>query len=91
MSKKQPVSFVPFANEADVIGIGDLTLENRLDRITIAGDVDLTADVPGLAHARRLHAVMGEIVAALEARASAGELPELLPPPQVKTIDNPFA
>ena len=91
MSKKQPVSFVPFANEADVIGIGDLTLENRLDRITIAGDVDLTADVPGLAHARRLHAVMGEIVAALDARASAGELPELLPPPQVKTIDNPFA
>ena len=91
MSKKQPVSFVPFANEADVIGIGDLTLENRLDRITIAGDVDLTADVAGLAHARRLHAVLGEIVAALEARASAGELPEQLPPPEVKTIDNPFA
>jgi hypothetical protein len=52
MSKKKPVSFVPFANEADVIGIGDLTLENRLDRITIAGDVDLTADVPGLPPAR---------------------------------------
>ena len=91
MSKKQPVSFVPFANEADVIGIADLTLENRLDRITIAGDVDLTADLPGLAHARRLQAVLGEIVAALEARASAGELPEQLPPPEVKTIDNPFA
>ena len=87
MSKKKPVSFVPFANEADVVGIGDLTLENRLDRITISGDVDLTADVPGLEHARRLHAVLGEIVAALEGRA----LPAQLPPPAVKTIDNPFA
>ena len=87
MSKKKPFSFVPFANEADVIGIGDLMLENRLDRITISGDVDLTADVPGLEHARRLHAVLGEIVAALEAR----QLPAQLPPPEVKTIDNPFA
>jgi len=86
MSKKKPVSFVPFANEADVIGIGDLMLD-RLDRITISGDVDLTADVPGLEHARRLHAVLGEIVAALEAR----QLPAQLPPPEVKTIDNPFA
>ena len=91
MNKKTPTvkssTFVPFANEADVIGVGDLMLENRVDRITISGDVDLTADVAGLAHARRLHAVLGEIVAALEAR----ELPERLPPPDVTTIDNPFA
>jgi len=87
MSKKKPAAFTPFANEADVAGIGDLVLENRVDRITISGDVDLTADVPGLARARRLHALLGEIVAALEAR----ELPDELPPPEVKTIDNPFA
>ena len=87
MSKKKPTSFTPFANEADVAGIGDLMLENRVDRITISGDVDLTADVPGLDKARRLHALLGEIVAALEAR----ELPDALPPPEVKTIDNPFA
>jgi hypothetical protein len=86
MSKKKP-SFTPFANESEVAGIGDLMLENRVDRITISGDVDLTADVPGLARARRLHALLGEIVAALEAR----ELPAELPPPDVKTIDNPFA
>jgi len=87
MSKKKPTTFTPFANEAEVAGIGDLMLENRLDRITISGDVDLTADVPGLARARRLHALLGEIVAALEAR----ELPDQLPPPEVKTVDNPFA
>lgn len=87
MSKKQAAAFTPFANEADIVTIGELMLENRVDRITISGDVDLTADVPGLAQARRLHALLGEIVAALE----AGPLPEALPPPVVTTIDNPFA
>ena len=80
-------SFKPFANEADVLEIGKLMLENRLDRITISGDVDLTADQAGLAAARRLHEQLGAIVAALEAR----ELPERLPPPDVKTVDNPFS
>lgn len=80
-------SFKPFANEADVLEIGNLMLENRLDRITISGDVDLTADKAGLALARRLHAQLGEVVATLEAR----ELPDRLPPPDVKTVDNPFA
>lgn len=87
MSKKKPTSFTPFGNEADVAGIGDLMLENRVDRITISGDVDLTADMPGLDKARRLHALLGQIVAALESR----ELPDALPPPEIKTIDNPFA
>ena len=87
MSKKKPAAFVPFANEADVLGIGGLTLENRVDRITVSGDVDLTADQEGLALARRLHAVLGDVVAALEAR----ELPAQLPPPEIKTVDNPFA
>lgn len=87
MSKKKSTPFTPFANEADVLSIGELMLENRVDRITISGDVDLTADQPGLARARRLQAVLGEIVAALEAR----ELPDELPPPAITTIDNPFA
>lgn len=80
-------SFKPFANEADVVEIGNLMLENRLDRITISGDVDLTADQAGLELARRLHAQLGAVVEALEARA----LPERLPPPDVATVDNPFA
>jgi hypothetical protein len=79
-------SFVPYANEADVLHIGNLTLENRLDRITLDGDIDLTADKAGLANAKLLHRLLGDIVAALEARP----LPDVLPPPQVKTVDNPF-
>lgn len=78
--------FAPYENEADVIEVGKLMLENRLDRITISGDVDLTADKNGLAQARLLHDLLGRIVAGLEAK----ELPDRLPPPTVKTVGNPF-
>jgi hypothetical protein len=79
-------AFVPFANEADVLHFGNLAVENRLDRITLAGDVDLTADQQGLALARQLHELLGQVVAKLEGQA----LPERLPAPDVKTVDNPF-
>lgn len=79
-------AFVPYANEADVVYIGNLMIENRLDRITLSGDVDLTMDVAGLAHARRLR----DIVQAVVERLEAGKLPEHLPPPDVTTVENPF-
>jgi hypothetical protein len=78
--------FAPYENEADVVEVGNLTLENRLDRVTLAGDVDLTADKEGLARARLLHELLGRIVASLEAK----DLPDRLPPPDVKTVANPF-
>jgi hypothetical protein len=88
MSKKQDAAaFAPYANEADVLEVGNLMLENRLDRITISGDVDLTADKRGLEAARRLHALLGAVVASLESR----DLPDELPPPHVEKVDNPFA
>lgn len=80
------LAFVPYANEADVLQVGALTIENRLDRITIAGDIDLTADQAGLANARLLHRLLGDIVARLEAQ----ELPDALPPPHIGTVENPF-
>ena len=80
-------TFVPYANEADVVQIGNLMLENRLDRITLSGDVDLTMDAAGLVHARRLQEILGAVVARLEAET----LPEQLPPPAVKTVENPFS
>ncbi|MQA36936.1 hypothetical protein [Rugamonas aquatica] len=78
--------FKPYANEADVLNIGQLSIENRLDRITISGDVDLTADQAGLADARALHQLLGEVVARLEAQ----KLPARLPPPATQTVANPF-
>jgi len=85
MTRKK-TGFTPYANEADVLEIGNLMLENRLDRITISGDLDLTADKAGLEAARQLHAQLGAVVAALESRS----LPERLPPPEVGTVENPF-
>lgn len=85
MTAKQK-SFVPFANEADVIQVGNLTIENRLDRVTLDGDVDLTLDKAGLAYAKQLHQLLGDVVARLEGAA----LPDALPAPDVKTVDNPF-
>ena len=86
MTTRTP-AFAPYENEADVLEVGGLTLENRLDRITVSGDVDLTADRQGLEAARLLHALLGQVVAALEAR----ELPEHLPLPSVTKVKNPFA
>jgi hypothetical protein len=79
--------FDPYANEADVVIIGKLMIENRLDRVTLGGDLDLTADQAGLAKARALHQLLGAIVGKLESQA----LPDALPPPKVQTVKNPFA
>lgn len=79
-------AFVPYANESDVLNIGQLTIENRVDRITLSGDVDLTADQAGMADARALHRLLGDIVARLEAM----ELPAALPAPPCRTVANPF-
>ncbi len=78
--------FIPYQNESDVLHIGGLTIENRVDRITIAGDIDLTADQRGLSDARALHQLLAAVVAQLEAR----ELPEQLPPPASTIVANPF-
>lgn len=78
--------FIPYKNESDVLDIGGLQIENRLDRITVSGDVDLTADQAGLEHARALHRLLGDLVAALEAQA----LPARLPPADAATVANPF-
>jgi hypothetical protein len=83
MTKK----FVPYANEADVLHIGGLTIENRVDRITIAGDIDLTLDQAGQADARALHKLLGDVLSAMDAQT----LPAKLPPPVVQNVKNPFA
>ena len=78
--------FVPYANESDVLDIGGLTIENRIDRISISGDIDLTLDKPGLALAKQLQKLLADVVAQLEKQ----ELPAQLPPPEVTSVANPF-
>ena len=78
----------PFTNESESLGIGDLTIENRTDRISIYGSVDLTRDKAGLEHARMLKAVFDEVVQVLEGEKN---LPDKIAPPDIPDeVPNPF-
>lgn len=78
--------FHPYADESEVRHIGHLCIENRLDRITISGDLDLTADQQGLADARALQQLINAVVAALEGQT----LPASLPAAASTIVANPF-
>jgi len=85
-------TFMPFENEAQVVQIGGadgITVENRIDHISLYGSLDLTRDAQGLHLARALLDILSRTVSALEADP---ELPEKidLPAAPGKT-DNPFS
>ena len=78
----------PFTNESESLDIGDLTIENRTDRISIYGSIDLTRDKTGLEHARMLMAVIDRVVQVLE---SERDLPDRIAPPDMPDeVPNPF-
>ena len=79
--------FKPYANEADVLRIGELEIENRVDRVTLTGDVVLTRDKAGLALARQLQSLVSDVVKALEADK---QLPDAVEVKAVRTVKNPF-
>ncbi|CAM3319182.1 hypothetical protein [Polaromonas hydrogenivorans] len=80
--------FKPYANEADVLRIGELEIENRVDRVALTGDVVLTKDKAGLALARELQVLVNDVVKALEADK---QLPEVVKVKAARTVKNPFA
>lgn len=77
----------PFANEADAVEIGDLTIENRLDQVAIYGDIQLTRDKRGLEQAKALQAVLNAVVEALE---NDKDLPDEIGFKPADEVDNPF-
>jgi hypothetical protein len=81
-------AFEPYANERDVLRIGHLEIENRIDRVSLTGDVVLTRDRAGLVLAKDLQALLAKVVQALEADKALPEAVELL---ATKTVKNPFA
>ena len=79
--------FKPYANESDVIRIGALEIENRTDRVSLTGDVVLTRDQAGLALARELHTLIGQVIKALQAEEKLPETVEVKP---AQVVKNPF-
>ncbi|MBF0185608.1 MAG: hypothetical protein HQM06_14650 [Magnetococcales bacterium] len=84
------MSISPFANESQSETIGGLTIENHVDRIAIYGDIDITKDMVGRAHARKLRLFFDEVIRVLESEA---KLPDVIQtePPVVDDVPNPFA
>lgn len=79
--------FKPYANESDVIRIGALEIENRTDRVSLTGDVVLSRDQAGLALARELHTLLGQVVKALQAEEKLPATVEIKP---AQVVKNPF-
>jgi hypothetical protein len=79
----------PFADEAAALEFGGLKAENRLDRVSLYGSLDLTKDRAGLRLARELRALLADVVAALE--REGGALPDAVKPAdEADTVENPF-
>jgi hypothetical protein len=76
----------PYANEADSITIGELTVENRMDRLEIYGSLQLTRDKEGLVLARELKLLVDAALEVLESE----DLPDRIAIDPPDEVDNPF-
>jgi hypothetical protein len=77
----------PFTNEEESIAIGDLTIENRLDRVEMYGSAQITKDKAGLRLAQELRQVLDATVKALQEEKDLPDHVTVIPPDSVK---NPF-
>lgn len=77
----------PFRNESECLQIGDLTIENRLDRVSLFGSLDITRDREGLESARQLKRILDLTLAELE----GAELPDRITLEAGDSAENPFA
>ena len=78
---------MPYANESDTFTIGnELTVENRLDRISISGSIELTKDKQGLQYAYELKRIIDATIEELK----HSDLPEHIQNASVEMVENPF-
>lgn len=67
MSTIKRACISPFQNESEVVTLGNtLTIENRLDRVQIYGQIDLTKDKEGYQYALDLKRQIDSIINVLE-------------------------
>jgi hypothetical protein len=80
-------SIRPFQNESECQLIGDLTIENRLDRVSLFGSLDITRDREGLERARQMRHILELVLAELE----GADLPDRIVLEAGDSVENPFA
>lgn len=79
--------FKPFANEEQSTQIGELTVENRTDRVEIYGSLAVTKDKVGLRLALEARELIDSIIQQLE-RDTLPEAVETIP---ADVVVNPLA
>lgn len=72
-------AFLAYENESDSIQIKEMTVENRLDRISIFGSLDLTKDKVGLENAMKLKRIVDAAVDALKRDRNLPDLAAIKP------------
>ncbi|MDQ5767206.1 hypothetical protein [Thiothrix subterranea] len=80
-----------FNNEAEVYQLQAFTIENRLDRVSLYGSLDITQDAQGLALALELKQWLDGMVMALNTAQASGNLPEKITINSGDQVENPFA
>lgn len=83
----------PFANNHQSMQIGELVIENQVDKIIIYGDIELTLDATGYQQAQQLHALTAKIVQTFETHdiySNNAEKSKENDDQSGRNIDNPF-
>jgi len=83
---KPSSSLQAFENEFQVLNLGSLQIENRLDKVSLSGEIDLTKDKQGLTNALALKSVLDGVVETLQKL----QLPERIQEQPTVRIKNPF-
>lgn len=80
-------SFMAYENETESFQIDEMTVENRLDRISIYGSLELTKDRYGLESALKLKRI---IDASIDALKRDKNLPDRININPSESVQNPF-
>lgn len=79
--------FLAYENESDSFSIGDMTIENRHDKISIYGSLDITKDKDGLEYALKLKRIIDSSIDALKRDKNLPDKIEIL---EIESVANPF-
>ena len=77
----------PFGNESEVVTLDTLSIENRLDRISLIGGLDITRDKKGLELALQLKQNLDNIVAFLQKQKLPSQIEGSS---EITEVPNPF-